>query len=247
MRRCLGGKEIVERMLSARRLTSLLSRSSTTTTAEVNGFGNRQKETKTLLTRRWREPDSNHRSRSCERFLGCRRREMPDRYRSLCTGDWIICLDDRRHAAPNGRSARPGFGGWSTLQPETVAAAGIAWGGSPPARRTLASRRSAPRKGWDQNGPRQPCARARGCARGLPLTDRHRDFLQIPARALTQMAYPVLASGDYRRGRAVRRQRRRGCLRRSGWRRRRVPSALPRPVHFRARSRARWPRLAART
>ena len=59
MRRCLGGKEIVERMLSARRLTSLLSRSSTTTKAEVNGFGNRQKETKTLLTRRWREPDSN--------------------------------------------------------------------------------------------------------------------------------------------------------------------------------------------
>ena len=54
-----GGKEVVERMLSARRLTSLLSRSSTTTKAEVNGFGNRQKETKTLLTRRWREPDSN--------------------------------------------------------------------------------------------------------------------------------------------------------------------------------------------
>ena len=66
-----GGKEVVERMLSARRLTSLLSRSSTTTKAEVNGFGNRQKETKTLLTRRWREPDSNHRSRSCERSLGC--------------------------------------------------------------------------------------------------------------------------------------------------------------------------------
>ena len=30
-------------------------------------------------TRRWREPDSNHRSRSCERSLGCCRREMPDR------------------------------------------------------------------------------------------------------------------------------------------------------------------------
>jgi hypothetical protein len=27
----------------------------------------------------WREPDSNHRSRSCERALGCCRREMPDR------------------------------------------------------------------------------------------------------------------------------------------------------------------------
>jgi hypothetical protein len=31
------------------------------------------------LTRRWREPDSNHRSRSGERSLGCCRREMPDR------------------------------------------------------------------------------------------------------------------------------------------------------------------------
>ena len=32
-----------------------------------------------LSTHRWREPDSNHRSRSCERSLGCCRREMPDR------------------------------------------------------------------------------------------------------------------------------------------------------------------------
>ena len=44
-----GGKEVVERMLSARRLTSLLSRSSTTTKAEVNGFGNRQKETQNFV------------------------------------------------------------------------------------------------------------------------------------------------------------------------------------------------------
>jgi len=28
------------------------------------------------LTLRWREPDSNHRSRSCERSLGCCRREF---------------------------------------------------------------------------------------------------------------------------------------------------------------------------
>src|SRR6516165_7752362 len=32
-----------------------------------------------LSTHRWREPDSNHRSRSCERSRGCCRREMPDR------------------------------------------------------------------------------------------------------------------------------------------------------------------------
>ena len=31
-----------------------------------------------LSTHRWREPDSNHRSRSGERSLGCCRREMPD-------------------------------------------------------------------------------------------------------------------------------------------------------------------------
>ena len=32
-----------------------------------------------FLTRRWREPDSNHRSRPCERSLGCCRRGTPDR------------------------------------------------------------------------------------------------------------------------------------------------------------------------
>ena len=32
------------------------------------------------MTLRWRDPDSNHRSHSCERSLGCCRREMPDRF-----------------------------------------------------------------------------------------------------------------------------------------------------------------------
>jgi len=38
-----------------------------------------ERQAKGLQTPCWREPDSNHRSRSCERSLGCCRREMPDR------------------------------------------------------------------------------------------------------------------------------------------------------------------------
>src|SRR6516165_11530523 len=35
--------------------------------------------TESLLTHRWREVDSNHQSRSCEKSLGCCRKENPDR------------------------------------------------------------------------------------------------------------------------------------------------------------------------
>ena len=43
----------------------------------LEGSAPRPSGTGGLQTHRWREPDSNHRSRSCERSLGCCRREMP--------------------------------------------------------------------------------------------------------------------------------------------------------------------------
>ena len=44
-----------------------------------------RRNTEVRLTRCWREPDSNHWSRSCERSIGCCRRAMPDPV------SWMVC------------------------------------------------------------------------------------------------------------------------------------------------------------